>query len=195
MARDRTPCAAAGRAWRRHSARLGSRCCAAIWRFARRARTGRRILRWRRRIAQAWRARCGLLRERVPGKVFLGGQSYGGRQSTMLAAEEPDLAAGLLLLSYPLHAPGRPADLRTAHFPELVTPALFVHGTRDPFGSIDQMQAALAAIAGAARNYSDRRRGARSRGQRRTASRGGRGWRRLSCVSRLRGCGSMRLSA
>ena len=104
--------------------------------------------------AMAARDRAGLkravllLRERVPGKVFLGGQSYGGRQSTMLAAEEPDLVAGLLLLSYPLHAPGRTADLRTKHFPDLKTPALFVHGTRDPFGSIDQMEAALPAMAG-----------------------------------------------
>jgi predicted alpha/beta-hydrolase family hydrolase len=89
-----------------------------------------------------------VLRDQVPGKVFLGGHSYGGRQSTMLAAEEPDLAAGLLLLSYPLHPPRRPADLRTAHFPKLSTPALFVHGTRDPFGSIDEMRAALALIAG-----------------------------------------------
>ena len=89
-----------------------------------------------------------VLRDRVPGKVFLGGHSYGGRQSTMLAAEEPDLAAGLLLLSYPLHPPRRPADLRTAHFPKLSTPALFVHGTRDPFGSIDEMRVALEAIAG-----------------------------------------------
>jgi len=89
-----------------------------------------------------------LLRDRLPGKVFLGGHSYGGRQATMLAAEDPDLAAGLLLLSYPLHPPRRPADLRTAHFPKLSTPALFVHGTRDPFGSIDEMRAALALIAG-----------------------------------------------
>ncbi|MGD0437338.1 MAG: alpha/beta fold hydrolase [Bryobacteraceae bacterium] len=94
-------------------------------------------------LAQAVR----LLRDRLPGKVFLGGHSYGGRQSSMLAAEQPDLAAGLLLLSYPLHPPRRPADLRTAHFPKLSTPALFVHGTRDPFGSIDEMRAALALIA------------------------------------------------
>src|ERR1035441_7905128 len=52
-----------------------------------------------------------VLRERLPGKVFLGGHSYGGRQSTMLVAEEPDLADGLLLLSYPLHPPRRNADL------------------------------------------------------------------------------------
>jgi hypothetical protein len=95
-------------------------------------------------LARAVRA----LRERVPGRVFLGGHSYGGRQSTMLAAEEPELAAGLVLLSYPLHPPRRPADLRTAHFSKLVTPALFVHGTRDPFGSVEEMRAALASIAG-----------------------------------------------
>jgi len=89
-----------------------------------------------------------VLRERAPGKVFLGGQSYGGRQSTMLAAEDPGLAAGLVLLSYPLHAPGRPADLRTAHFPKLTMPALFVHGTRDPFGSVEEMRLALELIPG-----------------------------------------------
>jgi predicted alpha/beta-hydrolase family hydrolase len=88
------------------------------------------------------------LRVLVPGKVWLGGQSYGGRQSSMVAAEQPDLADGLLLLSYPLHAPGRPADPRTAHFPKLRTPTLFVHGTRDPFGTVDEMRAALELIAG-----------------------------------------------
>lgn len=89
-----------------------------------------------------------LLGARVSGKVFLGGHSYGGRQATMLAAEDPDTAAGLLLLSYPLHPPRRPAELRTAHFPKLTTRAAFVHGTRDPFGSIEEMQAALELIAG-----------------------------------------------
>jgi len=89
-----------------------------------------------------------LVRGRLPGKVFLGGHSYGGRQSTMLAADEPDLAAGLLLLSYPLHPPRPAAAPRTAHFSKLSTPAFFVHGTRDPFGSIDQMRAALALLAG-----------------------------------------------
>ena len=64
----------------------------------------------------------------------------------MLAAEQPDIAAGLLLLSYPLHPPRRPAELRTAHFPQLKTPALFVHGSRDPFGSHEEMRAALALL-------------------------------------------------
>lgn len=89
-----------------------------------------------------------LLQGRVSSSVFLGGHSYGGRQATILAAAEPDVAAGLLLLSYPLHPPRRPADLRTAHFPQLNAPALFVHGTRDPFGSVEEMRAALESIAG-----------------------------------------------
>ena len=82
----------------------------------------------------------------VPGRIFLGGHSYGGRQATLLAAEEPALADALLLLSYPLHPQRKPDQLRTAHFPRLRTPALFVHGTRDPFGSIDEMREALRAI-------------------------------------------------
>ena len=84
----------------------------------------------------------------VPGRVFLGGQSYGGRQASMLAAEEPDLAAALLLLSYPLHPPGKPEQARTAHFPALRVPSLFVHGPRDPFASPDELRAALALIPG-----------------------------------------------
>lgn len=79
-------------------------------------------------------------------RVFLGGHSYGGRQATMAAAEDPRVADALVLLSYPLHPPRKPQELRTAHFPKLETPALFVHGTRDPFGSIDEMRSALAAI-------------------------------------------------
>jgi predicted alpha/beta-hydrolase family hydrolase len=86
------------------------------------------------------------MRKLVDGPVVLGGHSYGGRQATMLAAEEPGLAASLLLLSYPLHPPNKPTQLRTAHFPSLRTPALFVHGTKDPFGTIDEMRAALGMI-------------------------------------------------
>jgi len=64
----------------------------------------------------------------------------------MLCAEEPDLVGGLLLLSYPLHPPRKPEQLRTQHFSKLITPALFVHGTRDPFGSIEELQSALKLI-------------------------------------------------
>jgi uncharacterized protein len=82
----------------------------------------------------------------VPGAVFLGGHSYGGRQATLLAAADAAIAAGLLLLSYPLHAPGRHDQPRIEHFPRLRLPAVFVHGTKDPFGSIDEMRAAITAI-------------------------------------------------
>ena len=74
----------------------------------------------------------------------------------MLAAAEPGLVDRLLLLSYPLHPPQRPGELRTAHFPSLQTPAMFVHGMRDGFGSIDEVIAALKLIQSANRTASDR---------------------------------------
>lgn len=77
------------------------------------------------------------------GRVIMGGHSYGGRQASMLAAEDSTVADALLLLSYPLHPPRKPEQMRTAHFPALHTPSLFVHGTRDPFGSPDEMKAAI----------------------------------------------------
>jgi predicted alpha/beta-hydrolase family hydrolase len=86
------------------------------------------------------------MRKMVRGRVFMGGQSYGGRQATMLCAEEPGLADGLLLTSYPLHPPGKPERLRVEHFPKLSVPALFVSGTRDPFGSIEEIRQALRLI-------------------------------------------------
>ena len=86
------------------------------------------------------------MRKVASGQMFLGGHSYGGRQATMLCSEEPGIADGLLLLSYPLHPPRKPEQLRTQHLPKLSTPALFVHGTRDPFGTIVEMEAALKLI-------------------------------------------------
>jgi uncharacterized protein len=87
-----------------------------------------------------------VMKERVPGRLLLGGHSYGGRQSSMLVAQRPELAAGLLLLSYPLHPPGKSLQLRVQHFPRLQVPALFVHGTKDPFGSTEEFQSALQLI-------------------------------------------------
>ncbi len=84
------------------------------------------------------------------GSVFLAGHSYGGRQCSMLCSElsekEPDLVAGLLCLSYPLHPPRKLEQQRTQHLPDLRTPTLFVHGTRDPFGSIAELKKALKMI-------------------------------------------------
>ena len=86
------------------------------------------------------------MRHVASGPVLLGGHSYGGRQATLLAAEAPDIAAALLLFSYPLHPPGKPERLRTEHFPRLRIPAVFVHGTRDAFGTIEELQAAVTTI-------------------------------------------------
>jgi uncharacterized protein len=86
------------------------------------------------------------MRKQVQGRVFLAGHSYGGRQSSMLCAEEPELVPGLLLLSYPLHPPRRPEQQRTQHLPDLHTPTLFVQGTRDPFASIAELERALKMI-------------------------------------------------
>ena len=83
-------------------------------------------------------------------KIYLGGHSYGGRQSSMLCADlsktEPDVVTGLLLLSYPLHPPRKPEQQRTQHLPDLRTPTLFVSGTRDPFGSIPELEQSLKMI-------------------------------------------------
>lgn len=61
----------------------------------------------------------------------------------MLAATDPKIVEALLLLSYPLHPPKRPTEMRTAHFPHLQTPALFVHGSRDGFGRHEELAAAV----------------------------------------------------
>ena len=82
------------------------------------------------------------------GRVFIAGHSYGGRQATIMASEHPGLIAGLMLLSYPLHPPDKPSQLRTAHFPQLRTPSLFVHGGKDGFGTATEMKEALAHIPG-----------------------------------------------
>jgi predicted alpha/beta-hydrolase family hydrolase len=89
------------------------------------------------------------LRQRAPGvPLLMGGHSYGGRQATILASEEPSAADALVLLSYPLHPPRKAEQPRTAHFPKLVTPALFVSGTRDEFGTPEELRKALELISG-----------------------------------------------
>ena len=64
----------------------------------------------------------------------------------MLASEEANLADGLLILSYPLHPPGKPARLRTSHLPKINTPTLLVQGSKDPFGSPSEIRTALELI-------------------------------------------------
>jgi uncharacterized protein len=82
----------------------------------------------------------------APGRIIAGGHSYGGRQTAMAAAENAGLADALLLLSYPLHPPNRPEQKRTSFFPDLRTPALFVHGTSDGFATTEELRGAVALI-------------------------------------------------
>ncbi|NLE78279.1 MAG: alpha/beta fold hydrolase [Rhodococcus sp.] len=89
------------------------------------------------------RAAVGVLRELTDRPVVAGGHSYGGRQASMVAAESPGLIDGLLLSSYPLHPPAKPEKLRTEHLPDLETPAIVIHGSKDPFATTDEMRAAL----------------------------------------------------
>jgi uncharacterized protein len=92
------------------------------------------------------RCAASVLREIVPGPLFIGGQSYGGRQATLLSAADAPVCDGLVLLSYPLHPPGKSERLRTEHFPRLQKPALFVQGSTDSFGSVPEMRMALKLI-------------------------------------------------
>jgi len=92
------------------------------------------------------RAAVTALGRETKGRIFLGGHSYGGRQASMLAAADPQVAAGLLLLSYPLHPPEKPDQMRTQHFPSLRTPVLFVSGQKDGFGTEEELKLALKMI-------------------------------------------------
>ena len=101
-------------------------------------------------LLDAVRAAAAGLVERAgvaPDRLALGGRSMGGRMCSMAVADGLP-AAALVLISYPLHPPGRPDNLRTAHLPALAVPCLFVQGTRDPFGSPDELTAATATIRG-----------------------------------------------
>ena len=81
--------------------------------------------------------------------LYLGGRSMGGRMCSMAVADGlvPN-ARGLVLVSYPLHPPGKPDKLRTEHFPRLHLPCLFVSGTKDTFGTPAELEAATKAIPG-----------------------------------------------
>jgi predicted alpha/beta-hydrolase family hydrolase len=83
----------------------------------------------------------------TPGRIVVGGRSMGGRAAS-LAMAEGMTAGGLLLLSYPLHPPGKPDKLRVDHFDRLTKPVLLVQGRRDPFGTPDEFARHLPALAG-----------------------------------------------
>ena len=74
-------------------------------------------------------------------RLFIGGKSMGGRAATHVAADDASLAlGGIVLLGYPLHPPGRPDQLRDAHLPNVKRPMLFAQGTRDTFGTPDELR-------------------------------------------------------
>ncbi|MEO7557110.1 MAG: alpha/beta family hydrolase [Acidimicrobiales bacterium] len=101
-------------------------------------------------LIEAVRAEAAVLVARArtrPAALALGGRSMGGRICSMAVAEGLP-AAALVLLSYPLHPPGRPAKLRIEHFPAVEVPCLFLGGTKDPFGTPDELEHHTAAIPG-----------------------------------------------
>lgn len=81
-------------------------------------------------------------KEIAPATLIIGGRSMGGRAASMLAADGFD-AAGLLLLAYPLHPPGKPDQLRDAHLPSITMPVICFNGTRDPFCTPSLMEKVL----------------------------------------------------
>lgn len=93
--------------------------------------------------AEALVARTGI----DPAGLVLGGRSMGGRICSMVVADGLP-ATGLVLIAYPLHPPGKPERLRVDHFGQLDVPCLFVSGTRDPFGTPDELTEHTAAIPG-----------------------------------------------
>jgi predicted alpha/beta-hydrolase family hydrolase len=127
-------------------------------------REGRRAPDRANKLIASLRADVDALCERLgtsPEHVVLGGRSMGGRMCSMAVAgatgatakgapthEDPLPAAGLVLLGYPLHPPGRPDRLRTEHLPDVEVPTLFVSGDRDPFGTPEELAAARALVAG-----------------------------------------------
>ncbi len=86
----------------------------------------------------------------LKGGLVLGGRSMGGRICSMCVgdADDPLPARGLVLISYPLHPPGKPETLRVEHLPRITVPCLFIHGTRDPFATPDELQQWTATIPG-----------------------------------------------
>ncbi len=97
-----------------------------------------------RSAAQAFAADLGT----TTARLVLGGRSMGGRMCSMAVAEGLP-AAGLVLLSYPLHPPGKPDKLRVEHFGDMAVPVLFVNGDRDPFGTPQKFEAHIGSITGA----------------------------------------------
>ena len=116
---------------------------------------GRRVPDTNVTLEKCWDAVLRAVRERAgaASPLFAGGKSMGGRIASQVAVRRDPLVSpkGLVFLGYPLHPPGRPDERRTAHWPHLHLPALFVQGSRDPFGTPEELRAALAGFGGDSR--------------------------------------------
>lgn len=105
-------------------------------------------------LEATWREVWKGVTARATGPVFAGGKSMGGRIASMVAAHAPSAGfdpqpSGLIFFGYPLHPPGAPQKRRDAHLPSIKVPMLFLHGTRDPFGSPEEMEPLVASLKGA----------------------------------------------
>ena len=102
-------------------------------------------------LEAAWRNVWAGVVARATGPVFAGGKSMGGRMASMVASRTGadgfvPAPAGLLFFGYPLHPPGKPQQRRDAHLPNIRVPMLFLHGTRDGFGTPDEMESLVATL-------------------------------------------------
>jgi predicted alpha/beta-hydrolase family hydrolase len=110
---------------------------------------GRRVPDRNDRLEAAWRRVIAAYRDGELGahgrsrKLAIGGKSMGGRIASQVAAADSDGIAGLVFLGYPLHPPGRPDKLRSAHLPQIRAPMLFVQGSRDTFGTPEELRPIL----------------------------------------------------
>jgi predicted alpha/beta-hydrolase family hydrolase len=95
-------------------------------------------------LEEAWRSAIARAHEEFAGvPLFIGGKSMGGRIASHVAAQGVDGVNGLVFLGYPLHPPGKPEQRRDAHLPSIAQPMLFVQGSRDAFGTAEEIRALL----------------------------------------------------
>ena len=95
-------------------------------------------------LEASWINAVDATRSEAPGgPLFIGGKSMGGRIASQVAAQDHPPIAGLVFLGYPLHPPGKPEQRRDRHLPEIQEPMLFVQGSRDPFGTAEEIRALL----------------------------------------------------
>lgn len=107
-------------------------------------------------LEATWRAAIEAVRARddlTSARLFIGGKSMGGRIATQVAAAAGLDLQGLVLLGYPLHPPGKPKQLRAAHLPEVRAPMLFVQGSRDSFGTPDELAPIVRGLARGSRLF------------------------------------------